>query len=99
MEKNGSAVDAAIAALFCNGIVNGHSMGLGGGFQMVIYSARERKTEVLDAREAAPLASKPGMFKNQKEAQVGKKHFYNEKKLFKESEIFDPIFYAIDFLS
>lgn len=73
LEKNGSAVDAAIAALFCNGIVNGHSMGLGGGFQMVIYSAKERKAQVLDAREAAPLASKPGMFKNKKEAQVGPK--------------------------
>lgn len=74
MEKNGTAVDAAIAALFCNGIVNGHSMGLGGGFQMVIYSAKDRKVEVLDAREAAPLEAKPGMFKTQKEAQLGRMH-------------------------
>lgn len=65
-------MDAAIAALFCNGIVNGHSMGLGGGFQMVIYTAKDRKAHVLDAREAAPLASKPGMFTNHEEAQVGK---------------------------
>lgn len=71
--QNGSAVDAAIAALFCNGIVNGHSMGLGGGFQMVIYSAKDRETHVLDAREAAPLAAHPSMYKTQKEAQLGPK--------------------------
>ena len=73
LRKNGSAVDAAIAALFCNGIVNGHSMGLGGGFQMVIYSASEKKASVLDAREAAPLSSQPRMFKDQQEAQNGPK--------------------------
>lgn len=71
--KNGSAVDAAIAALFCNGIVNGQSMGLGGGFEMVIYSAHEKEAFVLDAREAAPLASRRGMLKSQTEAQIGPK--------------------------
>lgn len=69
--NNGTAVDAAIAALFCNGIVNGHSMGLGGGFQMVIYSAKEKKAHVLDAREAAPLSSHPNMFKSKEEARTG----------------------------
>ncbi|KAK3908444.1 Glutathione hydrolase 1 proenzyme [Frankliniella fusca] len=71
LQRNGSAVDAAIAALFCNGIVNSHSMGLGGGFQMVIYSAKDKKAHVLDAREAAPLASHPNMFRTKEEAQVG----------------------------
>lgn len=38
MEQGGNAVDAAIAGLLCNGIQNAQSMGLGGGFFMVIYN-------------------------------------------------------------
>ena len=34
---NGTAVDAALATLFCNGVVHSNSMGIGGGFLMTIY--------------------------------------------------------------
>ncbi|XP_065333589.1 scoloptoxin SSD14-like isoform X2 [Cloeon dipterum] len=54
LAKNGTAMDAAIAALFCNGVVNCQSMGLGGGFLMTVYQRSTKRAFTLDAREAAP---------------------------------------------
>lgn len=60
--EGGTAVDAAIAGMFCNGVYNSQSMGLGGGFMMTIYSAKDGKVESLDARETAPGAASSDMF-------------------------------------
>jgi hypothetical protein len=38
LEKNGKTMDAALAAAICNGVMNAHSMGIGGGCTMLIYS-------------------------------------------------------------
>ena len=38
LEKNGTTVDAALAVAICNSVMNAHSMGIGGGCAMVIYS-------------------------------------------------------------
>ena len=62
--KNGTAVDAAVAVLFCNGAVHSHSLGLGGGFFMTIYIKSEQKSYFLNAREVAPLKSSMNMFVN-----------------------------------
>lgn len=65
MEKfNGSAVDAAIAVAFCEGVAVPQSMGLGGGFLATIYTKSDNKAETLCARERAPLASHRMMFQN-----------------------------------
>jgi gamma-glutamyltranspeptidase/glutathione hydrolase/leukotriene-C4 hydrolase len=51
-----------VAALFCNGVYNPQSMGLGGGFLMTIYAGGRVYT--LNARESAPALASPGMFGN-----------------------------------
>ena len=66
--RNGTAVDAAIATMLCNGAVIGHSMGLGGGFVMTIYSKSQGKVFNLMARETAPAAATMDMFVNNSKA-------------------------------
>ncbi|XP_036318223.1 glutathione hydrolase 1 proenzyme-like [Rhagoletis pomonella] len=55
MQKSaGSAVDAAIASLFCNGLLAMQSMGLGGGVLINIYSGSEQRAYSILSRERAP---------------------------------------------
>ncbi|XP_064619300.1 glutathione hydrolase 1 proenzyme-like isoform X2 [Lineus longissimus] len=64
----GTAVDAAIATLLCVGVVQPHSMGLGGGFVMTIYDRPTKKIFTLDARETAPGQATEEMFGRNKRA-------------------------------
>ena len=68
LRRNGTAVDAAIATLFCNGLFSCHSMGLGGGFVMTVYKKDGGIVDTLDARETAPAAATVDMFHGNPEA-------------------------------
>uniref|UniRef100_A0A182N129 Gamma-glutamyltransferase n=1 Tax=Anopheles dirus TaxID=7168 RepID=A0A182N129_9DIPT len=61
LRRNGSAVDATIGTMFCAGLTNLQSMGLGGGFVMNVYRRRERRAYTLDAREVAAGRATEGM--------------------------------------
>ncbi|XP_033825953.1 glutathione hydrolase 7 [Periophthalmus magnuspinnatus] len=54
LEKQGSSVDAAIAAALCLGIVHPHTSGIGGGGVMLVHEIRKNETRVIDFRETAP---------------------------------------------
>ena len=62
LKRGGSAVDAAISATLCVGVVNLHSTGIGGGGFMVYYNASSGEAFALDFREKAPMNASTFMY-------------------------------------
>lgn len=72
LRKGGSAVDSAVATMFCVGIRNMHSCGVGGGGFMLVYEKSKKQAHVIDFREVAPANANLNMYVNQtKKAQIG----------------------------
>ena len=67
LNVNGSAVDAAIAAMFCLGVVSMHSSGIGGGGVMLLYNQTLKKATVIDFREIAPATAYWDVFRGREE--------------------------------
>jgi len=62
LQRGGTAVDAAIVTLCCNGVISSQSLGIGGGFLMTVYHRKSGKATSIIARETAPAAATEDMF-------------------------------------
>jgi gamma-glutamyltranspeptidase/glutathione hydrolase len=59
--RGGNAIDAAIAAAFTLGVVDGHNSGIGGGAFILVRTA-DGRVLAIDGREMAPAAATRDMF-------------------------------------
>jgi gamma-glutamyltranspeptidase/glutathione hydrolase/leukotriene-C4 hydrolase len=62
MKEGGSAVDAAVAALLCVGVINNFASGIGGGGFMLVRSGTDGISRVIDFRETAASTAHRDMF-------------------------------------
>lgn len=70
LQKGGNAVDAAVAVGFALGVVHPEAGNLGGSGYLLLRMA-DGRTTAIDYAGTAPTGSKPGMFANAQESQVG----------------------------
>ena len=74
LKRGGSAVDAAIATIFCLGVVNCQSTGLGGGGFMVVHQSKYPDSPVvIDFREVAPSDAHRDMYEEDGDSSLNDK--------------------------
>ena len=62
LNAGGNAFDAAVAVSAALAVVEPYSSGLGGGGFWLLHRAADHREVMIDGRERAPLAARPGMY-------------------------------------
>jgi gamma-glutamyltranspeptidase / glutathione hydrolase len=62
LEAGGNAIDAAAAVQFALSVVEPHATGIGGGGFMLVHSADENETHLVNGQIRAPASAEPGRF-------------------------------------
>ena len=62
LAEGGNAIDAGVASIFAAAVVEISHFGLGGEAPIIIYSAKDKKTIVINGQGPAPRAATPAMF-------------------------------------
>src|SRR6185369_12723188 len=70
LHKGGNAIDAAVAVGFVLAVVHPEAGNLGGSGYMLLRT-KDGGVHAIDYAGTAPGAARPGMFRNQMEANVG----------------------------
>lgn len=71
LQRGGSAVDAAVTAVFCQGLTFPHSSGIGGGMVATVYIKETGVMETINSREVAPLAAHKDMYETELPSREG----------------------------
>lgn len=65
LDRGGNAVDAAVAAAFCLGVISPGASGIGGGCYLLYYNENNGDRVFIDSREVAPAAAHATMFESE----------------------------------